>query len=121
MSRRVAAAASSARLEKPSFATFNGVYHFATGDVDGTAAETFVGLDPHDNSTGTIVEQQTLHIDGKSGAFWVRSTIVGSTGDWAGSSGEIEQTGVFPGGGSSGYGAYVGRWVRPQNVQAGNR
>ena len=89
-----------------------GTVELLTGDLHGTLDETLVGAPAGSGATGTLHLTGTVDIDGRTSTAVVRERIVGGTGAFEGSSGDV----VFEGtqlGPVTGHGGYHGTWRHP--------
>lgn len=75
----------------------------------------FVGRDADDNTCGSLHVRETL-TTAPSGAAHAVGTIIGGTGDWAGSTGTVLIDGSANAG--AGVGGYSGTWTRPGTPKA---
>lgn len=87
----------------------SGTLDTSNGDLQGGGLETFTGTYLGDDppTSGTLIYDAPFFIEGKTQWAHSDATIIGGTGDFAGSSGCM----VFDGNGG-GYGGYAGVWHR---------
>jgi hypothetical protein len=94
-----------------------GTINLLTGDSSGTIDETFIGRSS-DGGTGTLHLAETFTVNGAANTLHIDATILGGTGDFVGSSGEIRFDGLdLPTG--QGEGTYTGIWHRPGSPPGG--
>lgn len=91
--------------------TIGGTADLVTGAGSGTIDETFTGRSA-DGGTGTLHFTETYVLDA-SGSIIIDATIVGATGDFLGSRGQVVFTGT-ENGVVEGSGRYRGSWQRPR-------
>jgi hypothetical protein len=89
--------------------TASGTFDLITGDVRGTVHELFTGVERPEDIRGTLRFLATFSIDGATSAQHVDARIVGSSGGFAGSQGEVFFDGVQISG-AAGEGGYTGSW-----------
>lgn len=87
-----------------------GTVDLLTGDSSGTIDETFTGL-ADDGTNGTLHLLETYTIDGESATIHIDARIVGGTGGFAPSHGEMSFYGPYPL--VAGAGEYRGSWTHP--------
>lgn len=90
--------------------TINGRYDPLTGDSSGTGVETFLGR-ARDGGRGTLHLTWTYTLSGATGTFDLSGRIVGGSGDFERSRGEVSFTGNVNA--ATGSGTYEATWGRP--------
>jgi hypothetical protein len=89
-----------------------GTINFLTGDASGTLEETLYGIATADQSTGSLQFTERFRVYGATNTLHIDLKIVGGTGDWVGSRGQLTFDGLqFLG--VAGHGGYAGTWIRP--------
>jgi hypothetical protein len=89
-----------------------GTLDIATGDIHAIVGETLFGVISATRAAGTLKLIGTVDVDGATGTFLAWEQIVGGTGAFEGSSGDVVFEG-FQAAAVAGHGGYHGTWTHP--------